>query len=89
MEDQIQNLEKEIEMLKARNIKVEADKALETSYFRVILISVVTYVMAVIFLYFIGNNNFYLNAIVPPIGYLISVQSLPFIKKWWIKNNRK
>ena len=86
MEEKIQNLEKEIEMLKARNIKVETDKDWETSYFRVILIFVVTYFMAVIFLYFIGNNNYYLNAIVPPIGYLISVQSLPFIKKWWIKS---
>lgn len=89
MESKIQNLEKEIEEIKQRNLKVEADKAWETSYFRVLLISGITYIIAVKVLYFIGSSNFYLNALVPPIGYFISVQSLPFIKKWWIKNYAK
>lgn len=89
MEDRIQNLEKEIEEIKARNLKVEADKAWETSYFRVLLISAVIYVIAVKVMYFIGSENYFQNALVPAIGYFISVQSLPFIKKWWIKNYRK
>ena len=86
MEDRIHNLEKEIEILKARNQRVEADKAWETSYFRVLLISAVIYILAVWVMYFIGSENYYQNALVPAIGYFISVQSLPFIKKWWIKN---
>ena len=89
MEEKIQKLEKEIEKLKARNLKVEADKAWETSYFRVFLISGIIYVIAVKVLYFIGGGNYFLNALVPAIGYFLSVQSLPFIKKWWIKNNLK
>ncbi len=87
MEERIKNLEKEIEIIKTRNLKVEADKAWETSYFRVFLITGITYVIAVKVLYFIGSENYYLNALFPPIGYFISTQSLPFIKKWWIKNN--
>ena len=87
MEEQIKNLEKEIEMLKARNQRVEADKAWETSYFRVLLISGVIYVIAVKVLYLIGSDRYFLNALMPAIGYFISVQSLPFIKKWWIKRN--
>jgi hypothetical protein len=86
MENRIENLEKEVVEIKQRNLRVEADKAWETSYFRVLLISAVIYVVAVKFLYLIGTANYYLNALVPPIGYFISVQSLPFIKKWWIKN---
>jgi len=89
MEERIQKLEKEIEIIKARNLKVEADKAWETSYFRVFLISIVIYLIAVFVMYFIGSANYLLNALVPAIGYFISVQSLPFIKKWWIKNNTK
>ncbi|MFA5841093.1 MAG: hypothetical protein WC847_02385 [Candidatus Paceibacterota bacterium] len=89
MEERIQKLEKEVELIKERNLRVEADKAWETSYFRVLLISVIIYLIAVKVLYFIGTGNYFLNALVPPIGYFISVQSLPFIKKWWIKNFTK
>ena len=89
MEERIQKLEKEIEIIKARNQKVEADKAWETSYFRILLIAGIIYVIAVKVMYFIGSPNYFLDALVPPIGYFISVQSLPFIKKWWIKNHAK
>jgi len=89
MEERIKNLEKEVEEIKERNARVEADKAWETSYFRVLLISGIIYVIAVKALYFIGSENYFLNALVPAIGYFISVQSLPFIKKWWIKNHNK
>lgn len=89
MEERIKKLEEEIKLIKERNLRVEADKAWETSYFRVFLISGIIYVIAVKVLYFIGNTNYFLNALVPPIGYFISVQSLPFIKKWWIKNQNK
>lgn len=89
MEERIQKLEKEIEIIKARNLRVEADKAWETSYFRVLLISTIVYIIAVKVMYFIGSENYFLNALVPAIGYLISVQSIPFIKKWWVKGYEK
>jgi hypothetical protein len=89
MESKILKLEKEVEEIKQRNLRVEADKAWETSYFRVFLISGIIYVIAVKVMYFIGVENYYLNALVPPLGYFISVQSLPFIKKWWINNHAK
>jgi hypothetical protein len=89
MEEQIKNLEKEIELLKERNARVEAEKAWETSWFRVILISGIIYVITVKSLIFIGSENYFQNALVPAVGYFISVQSLPLVKKWWIKNFRK
>ncbi|OGI76303.1 hypothetical protein A3C67_00290 [Candidatus Nomurabacteria bacterium RIFCSPHIGHO2_02_FULL_42_19] len=89
MEERIKKLEEEIEVIKQRNAKVEADKAWETSYFRVFLISAIIYVIAIKVMYFIGSENYFLNALVPAIGYFLSVQSLPFIKKWWIKNHNK
>ena len=78
-------IEKEIILIKERNLKVEADKAWETSFFRIVLISIVTYVIASFVMYFIGVKNFLLNALIPTIGYLLSAQSLPLIKHWWIK----
>ncbi|MFA5878280.1 MAG: hypothetical protein WC845_02860 [Candidatus Staskawiczbacteria bacterium] len=80
---EIEEIKAEIRRIKERNKKVEIDKAWETSRFRIICIAVITYIIAAFFLYFIGNDNFLLNAIVPAIGYYLSTQSLPFIKQWW------
>ncbi|MGH7250192.1 MAG: hypothetical protein ACREGC_04405, partial [Minisyncoccia bacterium] len=68
MEERIKKLEQEISLIKDRNLRVEADKAWETSYFRVLLISAIIYVVAVKFLYFVGVENYFLNALVPTIG---------------------
>ncbi len=84
MENQeIKKLEQEIGLIKQRNIRVEADKAWETSAFRIVSIMVITYIIASFVLYFIGANNFLLGALVPTVGYFLSTQSLPFIKRWW------
>lgn len=85
MDDRIEQLEVEIEKIKARNQKVQADKAWEKSVFRLFSIALSTYIIASVILYFIHVPNFYLSALIPVIGYLLSVQSLPFIKEWWIK----
>ena len=79
------DLEKEIDLIKERNKKVEVDKAWETSLFRVISVSIITYVVIAIVFYFIGVKNFLLSASIPTLGYYLSTQSLPFIKKWWIE----
>lgn len=87
--DPLKNLENQINSINERNKKVEADKAWETSKFRVFSICLITYVIASFVLYFIGNQNFLLNAFIPTIGYFLSIQSLPIIKNWWIKRNIK
>jgi len=83
------DLEKEIEAIKERNKKVEADKAWETSKTRVLSILVMTYIITAIVFYIIGINNFLLNAFIPTVGFFLSTQSLPFIKKWWVNKNIK
>lgn len=89
MEERIQKLEKEIELIKQRNFRVEADKAWEISWARQLFIAISTYVIAGIWLVVINDVFPWLKAFVPSIGYLLSVQSLPFIKKWWIRNNNQ
>jgi len=86
---EIEELQKEIELLKERNKRVEADKAWETSKFRVFSVLLMTYIITSIVFYFIGVNDFLLNAFIPTIGFYLSTQSLPFIKKWWVNKNFK
>ena len=85
MEEKIQKIEKEIEIIKERNLRVGADKAWEISSFRIFSITTITYIIASMVLYFIGVKNFLLNAFVPAAGFFLSVQSLPVIKRWWIR----
>lgn len=83
--DKITELEKEINALKKRNERVEADKAWETSRFRIGTICVITYLTAGTVLYLIGVKDFYLGAVIPVVGFFLSTLSMPAIKKWWIK----
>ncbi|TSA45223.1 hypothetical protein D4R52_02905 [bacterium] len=85
MEESIEKLEKEISAIKERNVRVEADKAWETSGYRILFITGIIYVVAALVLYFAGVKNYLLNALVPAAGYFLSMQSLPAIKKRWIK----
>jgi len=79
------NIEQEITAIHERNRKVEADKAWELSYTRKIIITALTYLVIVIFFYFVGLPNPFLNAIVPTLGFMLSTLSMPFFKRLWAK----
>ena len=85
MEERIQQLEREVQALKERNRRVEAEKGWETSYFRIFSIALITYVVAAIVLYLIGIENYLLAALVPVLGYVLSTLSLPAMRRWWIE----
>ncbi|MDP2656437.1 MAG: hypothetical protein Q8P11_02630 [bacterium] len=85
MEEKIQQLENEIRIIKERNDRVEADKAWETSSVRIGTIVIITYIVASVVLYTIGVKNYLLSALVPVVGFYLSTQSLPAIKRWWMK----
>lgn len=67
----------EIEKIKERNIRVEIDKAWETSASRKILISVLTYCAVVIFFIFAKLPKPFINAIVPAAAFILS--TMPYI----------
>lgn len=79
----LSSLQKEINSIKARNQRVEKDKAWETSLTRKISIAILTYLTILIFFVTIKVENPIVNAIVPTLGFLLSGLSLPFIKTWW------
>ena len=82
-------LERRIRLIEERNARVEAEKAWEVSFFRKATIAVMTYVVAWIALLSIGSSQPYLSALIPTIGFVLSVQSLPMIRKWWIRRRHR
>lgn len=85
MEKEIQELQKEIEQIKARNHRVEADKAWELSKTRTTFIAAVTFLLLLLFMFLIRVEHPFLNAIVSVIAYWISTQSYGILKKWWLR----
>jgi len=79
------DIEQEIQEIKNRNARVEADKAWETSPVRVGLVALLTYATAVAFLAASGLPSPYQNALIPALGFVLSVQSIPAVKRWWIR----
>ncbi|ENO12017.1 hypothetical protein MBGDC06_00280 [Thermoplasmatales archaeon SCGC AB-539-C06] len=78
------NLKKEIELIKQRNKRVEADKAWETSLSRKIIIAILTYIVIVVFFYFAGLPKPFTNSIVPTLAFVLSTLTLPFFKRLWL-----
>lgn len=84
---ELSELEKEIEMIKKRNERVELDKRWETSFTRKICICILTYIVVVIYSYVIRKfDNIFLSSLVPVIGFTLSTLSLKFIRKIWENN---
>ena len=75
------DVKKELELIKERNKRVEADKAWETSWTRRSLVLVLTYLVIVIFFYFAGLERPFANSIVPALAFVISTTSLSFFKE--------
>ncbi|NTW14968.1 MAG: hypothetical protein HGA38_01205 [Candidatus Moranbacteria bacterium] len=73
-------MERELAAIRERNVRVEADKAWETSPVRIVSIVVTTYLIAAVVLSAIGNDSPSRNALIPALGYLLSTLSLGFVR---------
>lgn len=82
-------LEKRIEAIEARNKKVEADKAWEISWTRRISIAILTYIVIAVFLIVIHKPQPFINALVPPIGFLLSTLVMSRVRNFWQSSRRK
>ena len=76
----------DLDQIKKRNARVEADKAWEMSWARRVSIAAMTYIIAALYMNYVGLNRPLLGAFVPSGGYLLSTLSLPFIKNFWLTN---
>ncbi len=84
----ISELEKEVNKIKERNKRVEADKAWERSYARRALLVIFTYLAIAIYLWAIGIPHAWLTAVVPSVGFLLSTLTLPFFKGLWLRYHK-
>lgn len=81
----LEDLEIRVAAIEARNARVEMDKAWEVSRTRRAFITLVTYLIAAVWLRIIHEPNFLFKALVPVAGYLLSTWSLPKVRIWWGK----
>lgn len=85
-EAEINILKNTIARIEARNDRVTADKAWETSRARRAFIALCTYFTVWAWLAAIGVEGAALNALVPAGAYLISTLTMPFAKRAWVIN---
>ena len=86
----LEELDREIKLIKERNKKVESDKAWETSWTRRICIMFLTYIVVILYSLSISKiNNVFLSSLVPVIGFTLSTLSLNAIRKIWEKNIKR
>ena len=85
LEERISKIESSLETIDERNQRVELEKSWEQSNTRVFSIFFLTYLLMCLVFYVLGISEFYLSAIIPSLGYLLSTLSLPIIKRLWIK----
>ena len=81
----IEEIEERVKKIEERNKKVEIDKAWETSLFRRVLITILTYFCIVLFLFIANLPNPLINAIIPSLAFLLSTLTLSFLKNIWVK----
>jgi len=82
-----QEIETRIAKLEARNMRVELDKAWETSWTRKILIAVLTYFVVVLYLAVVVRIDPWVNAIVPVVGFLLSTLTVGYAKSVWVNRH--
>lgn len=78
-------LEAEIQKIKERNRRVEADKAWETSRTRTAFVASSTYLLILIVMLLINADHPYFNAFLAAVSYIISTESYGILKKWWLQ----
>lgn len=89
MNTELEQIQKEIEEIKERNKRVEADKKWETSFGRKIIIALTTYILIGIYMSYLDISKPWLNALVPTAGFVLSTLTLSWIKSIWLNTQRK
>lgn len=77
-----------IEAIEQRNQKVSLDKRWETSWTRKLSIVGLTYIVVFVYLTVIGNDNPWINATVPPIGFFLSTLAIGWVRHVWQRSSK-
>ena len=83
--NEVKKLQREIDLIKKRNNRVEKEKAWETSWTRRIYIIITTYIVIAVIFTVLQLEKTLVNAIIPAVAFFVSTTSLNIIKEWWLK----
>ncbi len=75
------NIEEEINLIRCRNRKAEADKAWEISNMRKIAVALTAYFVMICVMYVLKMENLFIGAIIPTLGFILSTVSADLVKK--------
>lgn len=84
----MRELESRIAAIERRNRRVEMDKKWETSWTRRLSIAVLTYMVVFVYLKLVGNDNPAVNALVPPVGFVLSTLVMKSVRDIWQQKDR-
>ncbi len=81
------------ETIEERNLRVDSNKAWETSNLRKLLIAIITYIVIAVYMAAIEfitlGPSWAIMPVIPTLGYLISTTGLNFIANRWKKKWRE
>lgn len=80
------HLTTEIQAIKERNLRVDANKAWETSKTRIFSVSILTYISITLLMFVLNVDKPYLSSVIPTAGFLLSTVSIGFLKALWMKH---
>lgn len=78
------SIDEELELIKERNRRDEANKAWETSMTRAFMVAFITYFVMILVMHALKVENPFVSAIIPTLGFLLSTLSVGSIKNIWI-----
>lgn len=89
LEERISSLEEQINKITLKEKSLEIQKSWSTSLTRIAMNSITTYIFVAVLMFILKIDNYLINALIPALAYGVSVQSIPFVKKLWIRDHLK
>lgn len=89
VQSQVSELKEEIEKIKFRNKRVEADKAWETSWTRTMFVALSTFVLAFGFMLLVEEREPFGKALIGTAAYIMSTSTYGFLKNWWLERSQR
>ncbi len=77
------DFKKRLDAIEKRNVRVESEKAWETSWTRKAIVATLTYATIVLFFIAAGLPKPFINSLVPAAAFILSTLSLPLFRKIW------
>lgn len=83
VEERLDRLEERVEAIEERNRRAERDKAWEISWWRRAAITVLTYLVIVVYFFAADLPDPFVNSVVPAVAFVLATMTLPWLQRLW------